>query len=123
MTIVGFNFTKMDVEKKNIAGGKINISNNVVIKEVVDTDLSLGSEKQRAIKFIFEFTSKYEPNIGNILLGGEVLFMEEASKVKKIMDDWKKDKKVEKGLMSAIDLNSLMPHPLCQKSTHSFIPT
>ncbi|MCK5281947.1 MAG: hypothetical protein KAK00_00930 [Nanoarchaeota archaeon] len=107
MTIVGFNFTKIDVEKKDSQGGKINISNNVSIKDVVETDLSLGTEKQKAIKFVFEFISKYEPNIGKILLGGEVLFLEEASKGKKIMEDWKKQKRIERKLMVAI-LNNVL---------------
>ena len=107
MTIVGFNFNKIDVEKKDNVGGKINISNNVSIKNVVDTDLSLGTEKQKAIKFVFEFTSKYEPELGKILLGGEVLFLDEAAKIKKITDDWKKDKRVEKELMTSI-LNTVL---------------
>ncbi len=107
MTIVGFNFIKIEVEKKNSSAGKINISNNVSIKEVTDTDLSLGTEKQKAIKFVFEFVSTYEPKIGKILFGGEVLFMDEASKVKKIMDEWKKNKRVEKALMSTI-LNAVL---------------
>lgn len=107
MTVVGFNFNKIEVEKKEGVGGKINISNNVSIKDVVDTSLSLGTEKQKAIKFMFEFTSTYEPKLGKILLGGEVLFLDEASKIKKIMDEWKKDKKVEKGLMASI-LNTVL---------------
>lgn len=107
MTIIGFNFNRIDVEKKGSAGGKISISNNVSIKDIADTDLSLGTEKQKAMKFIFEFTSKYEPNVGKILLGGEVLFLEETSKVKMIIEDWKKNKRVEKGLMSAI-LNTVL---------------
>jgi hypothetical protein len=107
MTIVGFNFTKIEVEKKEAVSGKINISNNVSIKNIVDTDLSLGTEKQKAIKFVFEFVSKYEPALGKILLGGEVLFLDESSKIKKITEDWKKDKKVEKELMAAI-LNTVL---------------
>jgi len=107
MTIVGFSFTKIEVEKKKLAGGRINISNNVTIKDIVDTNLSLGTEKQKAIKFIFEFLSKYEPEIGKIGFVGEVLFLDDAAKIKKIVDEWKKDKKIEKNLMGAI-LNSVL---------------
>ncbi|MBD3163992.1 hypothetical protein GF323_02230 [Candidatus Woesearchaeota archaeon] len=107
MTIVGFNFTKMEVEKASPASGKVNISNNVAVKDIAETDLSVGSERQKAIKFMFEFTSKYEPKVGKILLGGEVLFLEDSEKVKKILTDWKKDKKIEKELMSNI-LNTVL---------------
>ena len=46
MPIVGFNFTKIDVERKggNISG-KVNISNNISIKNVEIKDLALGKTK------------------------------------------------------------------------------
>ena len=107
MTIVGFNFKRIDVEKKSGASGKINISNNVAIKDVKDTDLSIGSEKQKAVKFEFEFVSKYDPNIGKILLGGDVLFLADTATIKKILDDWKKNKSVQKEIMSDV-LNTVL---------------
>ena len=107
MTVVGYNFTKMDVEKTGPASGKVNIGNNVAIKDIGEADLSIGTEKQKAIKFMFEFVSKYEPKVGHIMLGGEVLYLETADKVKKIIDDWKKSKRVEKALMSNI-LNTVL---------------
>jgi hypothetical protein len=107
MTIVGFNFTKIEVTKQKNEAGKINISNNVSVQDILEADLSLGNQKQKAIRFVFEFTSTYEPQIGKILLVGDVLYLDEASKTKKIVDEWKKDKKVEKELMSTI-LNSVL---------------
>ena len=107
MTIVGFNFNKINVEKKEGKSGKVNISNNVAIKDIVNTDLSLGSEKQKAIKFVFEFVSKYAPDLGEIVLGGDVLYLEDTTKVNKILDDWKKNKRVEKVLMSTL-LNTVL---------------
>lgn len=102
MTIVSFNFTKIEAEKKEVSKGKINISNNVTIQKVEEQDLSLGSQKQKVLCFTFEFTSKYEPNIGNIKLVGNVLYMEDSKRVKEILDDWKKDKKLPKDIMTKI---------------------
>ena len=93
MTIVSFNFTLIEAEKKEVSKGKINISNNVTIEKVEEKDLSLGSQKQKVLCFTFEFTSKYEPNAGNIKLVGNVLYMENSKRVKEILDDWKKDKR------------------------------
>ncbi|MFH1591138.1 MAG: hypothetical protein ABIC95_04390 [archaeon] len=107
MTIVGFNFTKIRVEKTDAIKGKINISNNVSIKEVTETDLSLGTAKQKGIKFSFVFSSSYEPKIGVIELEGDVLSLEEAKKVKEILDSWKKDKQVPKETMTQI-LNNVL---------------
>ena len=106
--IVGFGFTKLSAEKGEIAKGKIDISNNVSIKDIKEDDFSLGKDKkQNVLRFIFEFTSKYEPNIGSILFEGELLYMEEPKKAKEILADWKKDKKLSKDLMAGL-LNTIL---------------
>ena len=107
MAVIGFNFNKINVEKKEISKGKVNISNNVAIKNIEQKDISLGKNTQDALKFTFEFTSKYEPGLGNILLGGDVLFLTDAKKSKDILDSWKKDKKVPKDIMAGI-LNTVL---------------
>ena len=105
--IVGFGFTKLSAEKKEAAKGKIDINNNVSIKDVVEDDLTLGKDKQNVIKFIFEFTSNYEPSIGKILFEGELLYLEEPKKVKELLSGWKKDKKIPKEIMAGL-LNSIL---------------
>jgi hypothetical protein len=107
MAIIGFNFSKINVEKNEVGKGKVNISNNVAIKNIESKGISLGKDKQDALRFTFEFTSKYEPKLGNILLGGDVLFLTDAKKSKEIVDGWKKDKKVPKDIMAGI-LNTVL---------------
>ena len=94
MTIIGFNFKNIKVSKKEGVRGKINIKNNVVITDIKEQDLSLGDKSQSALKFIFEFSSKYDPDLGEIILGGDLLFMESSNKTKEILDEWKKSKKI-----------------------------
>ncbi len=105
--IVGFGFTKLSAERNEAAKGKIDINNNVTIKNVEEADISLGKNNQSVIKFLFEFTSKYEPNVGNILFEGELLYMDDAKKTKEILASWKKDKKVPKELMAGL-LNTIL---------------
>src|SRR3989338_10950122 len=100
MTIIGFNFTKIDAEKKELVKGKININNNVSIKEVEEKDLSLGNQKQKVLNFTFEFISKYDPDIGSIRLIGEVLFMDDSKNEKEILDGWKKVNSLQKETMT-----------------------
>jgi hypothetical protein len=107
MTIVGFNFTKIEGEKKELTKGKININNNVAITNVDEKNISLGSEKQKVLAFTFEFKSSYDPNIGAIKLIGDVLYMDDSKKVKEILDSWKKNKKLSKEIMSKI-LNTIL---------------
>ena len=105
--IVGFGFTKLSAEKKEAAKGKIDINNNVTIKNVEESDLALGKDKQNVLRFIFEFTSKYEPNVGTILFEGELLYLEEPKKAKEILSGWKKDKKIPKEMMAGL-LNTIL---------------
>jgi len=102
MTIVGFNFTKLEAEKKDMIKGKINVSNNVTISKVEEKKLAIGNDKQKVLAFTFEFASKYEPNIGSIKFTGDVLFMDDSKKVKEILDGWEKDKKLPKEIMPGI---------------------
>ncbi|MBI2650843.1 hypothetical protein HYX01_00015 [Candidatus Woesearchaeota archaeon] len=107
MTIVGFNFTKINAEKKEAAKDKINVSNNVSISDIEEKKLSIGSEKQKILGFSFEFISKYEPDIGSIKLNGEILVMDDSSKAKDVLDGWKKGKKIPKEIMTDI-LNAIL---------------
>ena len=107
MTIIGFNFNEIKVNRKDGIKGKINIKNNVVIKDIQEKDLNLGDKSQNALKFIFEFSSKYEPDLGDIILVGDLLFMESSGKIKEILTEWKKTKKVPKDIMAAI-LNTVL---------------
>jgi len=102
MTVVSFNFSKIEAEKKEVGKGNVNINNNVTIENVEEKDLSLGSQKQKVLNFTFKFTSKYDPDIGNINLSGNVLYMEDSKKVKEILDEWKKNKKLPKDIMTKI---------------------
>ncbi len=107
MSIVGIHFTKIDVEKANNVKGKVNISNNVLIKNVEEASLSLGLSNQKGAKFSFEFKSEYAPDMGHIYLLGDVLMVEEDKAVKSILSDWDKKKTIKTEIMSQV-LNSVL---------------
>ena len=86
MPIIGFNFTKMLAEKtQKSKGGKVNISNNIAIKNVEISDETVGTKDQKLIRYEFEFKSTYSPDLGRINLDGEVLMLENEKKVKHLM--------------------------------------
>jgi len=105
--IVGFNFTKILVEKKASIKGKVDIKNNVTVTNAESADLSIGTTKEKAVKFSFEFTSDYSPSIGQILLNGELLFMSEPAKRDEILKNWKKNKQMPKDIVGDI-LNTIL---------------
>ncbi len=102
MTIVGFGFTRMEVERKGNAVGKVSIRNNVSITKVTKTDLAFGKSKQNALKFEFAFEAAYEPKLGAIKLNGEVIWMDKKENVDNIEKAWKKNKKIDREVMTPI---------------------
>ncbi len=114
LVIIGFSYKKFNVERKGIPTGKINISNNIVIQNVEEKQLSLGGkERQEGLIFTFEFTSNYEPNIGSIALTGEIVYMEDPKVVKEISKNWKKDKKLPPDIMKGI-MNNILTRCIVQ---------
>ncbi|MBL7050700.1 hypothetical protein ISS04_00900 [Candidatus Woesearchaeota archaeon] len=107
MTIISFNFTKINAERKEGAKGKISIANNIGIKDVKSFELKLGKNKENALKLEFLFEAKYTPNIGNISLGGEIVYMGTADKVKDIETEWKKNKKLPNDVIEEVMGNIL----------------
>ena len=102
MGIVGCNYRKITLERKDNATGNINIKNNIAIKDVEEKEFALGRAKQNGLRFNFEFTTDYEPNIGNISIIGEVLFLDEEKKVKELAANWKKNKKIDTEIMQQV---------------------
>lgn len=107
MSVVGFNFTKISAEKTGKLKGDVKISNDVSISKVEEMEVSLGIIKETALKFIFGFTSTYEPEVGKISLSGEVIYTGEQKKIKDIMKEWTKSKKIDRPLMAEIMNNIL----------------
>lgn len=101
-SIVGFSLNKINVERKKEVVGKLNVSNNISIKNVSDNKITIGTSSQSGINFEFTFESKYEPATAEMYMEGSVLYMTEEADAKKIMASWKKDKKLDPALMEAI---------------------
>lgn len=107
MSIISFNFTKINAERKEGAKGKISIANNIGIKDVKSFELKLGKNKEKALKLEFLFEAKYDPNIGNISLGGDIVYLGTADKVKEIEKEWKKNKKLPNDVVEEVMGNIL----------------
>src|SRR3989344_354650 len=92
--IVGFNLTKINVEKKKPIKGKIQITHDLTINKVTQQSLPT-QEKKQALVFDFTFTINYEPAIGDITLGGNIIYFNEDIKTtESIQQAWKKNKKI-----------------------------
>jgi len=107
MSIVGSSFTKMDVVRAKALKGKVNINNNIGIIDISSEGLALGGANEKGLKFTFDFTCVYEPDIGHIKLTGELLVIEKAELTKEIIDSWNDKKQIRKDYMTNI-LNAVL---------------
>ncbi len=87
--------------------GKIQINNNASIKEVAEAEFNFGKVKQTGVRFVFQFTSQYTPNIATIEFTGEVLFSADPKKVKELLAAWKKKDKLPQDVLTEV-LNNIM---------------
>ncbi|MEK6820179.1 MAG: hypothetical protein AABX71_00520 [Nanoarchaeota archaeon] len=89
MQVIGFNFEKIQAEKKNQIKGKVQISSNIDIKSVTEEKINVVKDKP-ALKLRFSFIVEYKPDIAEILLDGFVLLLVEKDEAKNALKRWKK---------------------------------
>lgn len=106
MPIIGFNFDKIEVERKKPVTDKIEIKNNLGIKDVDIEKLPVENIGE-VLKFMFEFALVYEPDVGNISINGTILYSGDSKELKDIHKEWKKNKKIDTKLLEVL-LNNVL---------------
>jgi hypothetical protein len=100
MILIGHRITKIQGERHDIKGSSTlkNISSNAVpanIREGKSLD-----PKKKVLIVEWEFKSEYEleddKNLAELVVGGEVVYEMEAKEFKKVLNSWKKTKKLKK---------------------------
>ena len=91
--IVGFSIRYISAERKTRPKGRINIKSTPNIVSISQAKSGL-MRKKKHLDIGFEFTTKYEPDVGEIRIIGNALYIGKG--IKKIMSNWKKEKKLPK---------------------------
>ena len=102
MSIVSLTYSKINAEKSKNVQGKVNVSNNVAIKDVQKASFVMGSAKQDSLKFSFEFSSKTEPSVGSILIEGDLIYLADGKTVEEALELWKDKKPLPKEIITAV---------------------
>lgn len=89
MRIIGFNFEKIQIQRKEITKGNIKITNNLNILSIEKDKVDIAGE---ILKFSYNYEIKYEPDFANLEFKGEVLVLPEEENIKEIQKEWKKKK-------------------------------
>jgi len=91
MKIIGFNLTKILTEKKENHNGKIQISQNIDIKDLIKDKIPISNEEILNLKF--NFTIDYSDNVGKLEFEGFLILLPEKDELKDFLKAWK-DKKI-----------------------------
>jgi len=100
MTIVGFNFTKLNIENKGVFKPNEKISSDLKIVDIVPEKTAIDESKE-LVKFQFEFVVDYAGS-GNASLCGDVIYLDEPEKVKSLLENWKVKKTVPGELLQQV---------------------
>ena len=92
MPIIGFSFSLMEAKrKKEIVKAEIKVNSTPTVTNIEEMSVpSLGGKK--ALKFEFEFLTKYDPEVAEIKMGGSVIYLSDKNAA--ILKQWKKEKRI-----------------------------
>lgn len=100
MPIVGFNFTKMHVERNGKLDPKDKIANAVNLISIEEEKMPF-SEGKGLLRMDFQFDVNYG-KAGKMGLNGSVLYLEDPKKTKEIIEEWEKGRKIDPKLSTEI---------------------
>jgi len=90
MRIIGFNLTKISIQRKEEIQGKLNINQNIDIKDIKEDNIPISQDK--ALKINFNFSINYSDNLAKLEFEGSVLTLPNKEELKEILDSWKSKK-------------------------------
>ncbi len=90
MKIIGFNLLGISVKRKENLTGKLEIKQNINIKEIVKEKIPIS--KNEILKLKFGFNVDYSGDFAKLELEGFVLLLPEKEELKKVLKSWKSKK-------------------------------
>ena len=96
MKVVGFNFSKISIEKSLDKFEGLKISTKIDITSVVKIKSDVFQAKEELIEIKFSYAINYEPKIAQISFAGTMLVLADAKTTKDFLKQWKNKKFPEK---------------------------
>ncbi|MDD5086489.1 MAG: hypothetical protein PHV16_01925 [Candidatus Nanoarchaeia archaeon] len=107
MGVIGVDFSKITVERTGNVTGEIKINNNVSVKDIEKIQVPIKKPDQEGLKFGFEFTSTYSPEIGKVIIAGNVVCVEDKKTAEQAVKEWKKERKTDSKVMANV-MNAIL---------------
>jgi hypothetical protein len=113
MPVVGLKFDGIDAKRK-IETFKGEMKINTVPKIVSVKEIDVAAIGKKALAMGFEFRTEYQPDVADIQVNGEVIYVNDKEKAE-LLKGWKKDKKLPDAVGIEV-LNHLFRHCLLKVS-------
>ncbi len=107
MGVVNLSFTKVSGVREAKVIQNVSVNSNLEIEDVKENNVYFGDKESKIIEVYFNFVTKYSPSVGEITIKGFVSLAENSATRKKILDEWKDNKKLPDDLAIPI-LNFIM---------------
>lgn len=90
MRIIGFNLTKVLAEKEDIQKSRVQVEQNIDIKEVKKEKIPISDED--VLKISFNLSLNYSDNYAKLEFEGSILILPDKGELKNFLDHWKNKK-------------------------------
>lgn len=93
MAIVGLSFNSVEAkrDKEQRIRAEIKVNSVPRINDMREVTISTLGDK-KVLSLAFEFVTNYDPRVGEIKIGGDLLYMTDDNK--KLLKQWEKEKKL-----------------------------
>lgn len=81
----------MNSSRQATPKGNVNVTSNVKLDTMTDAKMGLDKEKT-ALKLGFTYLTEYTPEFAKIEIKGDLVVLSDATKAKKLLENWKKEK-------------------------------
>ncbi len=88
MKIIGFNLTKLSIERKEKLEGKLEIKQSINIDNISKDKINITEGE--VIKINFTFSINYSPDFAKLEFKGGLIVIPEVNEIKQIIKDWEK---------------------------------
>lgn len=92
MKIIGFNFSKVSIEKISNKFKDLKINTNIDVVSAKQIKPDVFQVKEEIIEIKFNYTIDYSPEIAKISLSGNLLIMVDSKTAKNFLKQWKNKK-------------------------------
>lgn len=93
MKILGFNFSKISVEKFPDKVEDIKLNTNIDVLDIKPVKADMLKTKDELVGVKFSYSIKYDPNYAKIEFSGDILISVDSKLAKDVLKEWK-DKKL-----------------------------